>query len=191
LVFCEDNAVNTTLLNAVFENPSPTVSISSGTGAGSIYRYSNNPVDPIMKGPFGNISGLTWGEDATPTLFATNVPLSEVTLYSSNQNISAATASAAVEYSATAFRHNTYPFVWCGDGGFNSNNDGTSATICPFKLTSKTINGHNYPNYPTYKPDYGLSSSYRFNVYNAVFTANAMGWCITRAEELKRAQKQK
>ena len=139
------------------------------------------------------MTGLTWGEDASTTYYATNLPLEEVTLYSSNQNISGAGASSTlVENSATAFRHNTLPFVWVGDGGFNSNNTSTAAsTICPFKLTSKTISGQVYANFPSYRARFGPTAATQiWNVYNAIFTANSMAWCIKRAEELKRAQKE-
>lgn len=189
LMFCEETASNRTFLRKLFNKPD--IDITSGGPPGSIYRYASI-TDPILNGPFGNLTSLTWGEDASTTLFATNLPLEEVTLYSSNQNISGAgSSSTLVENSATAFRHNTLPFVWVGDGGFNSNNTSTSAsTICPFKMTTKTINGHVYTNFPYYRAKFGpTAATQTWNAYNAIFTANAMAWCIKRAEELKRAQK--
>lgn len=190
LMFCEEPASNRTFLRKLFNKSD--IDITAGGPPGSIYRYASI-TDPILNGPFGNLTGLTWGEDASTTYYATNLPLEEVTLYSSNQNISGAGASSTlVENSATAFRHNTLPFVWVGDGGFNSNNTSTAAsTICPFKLTSKTISGQVYANFPSYRARFGPTAATQiWNVYNAIFTANSMAWCIKRAEELKRAQKE-
>jgi len=78
--------------------------------------------------------------------------------------------------------------VFVGDGGFNSGETRTytGQTVCPFRLTSKVINGHTYSNYPTYRPNYGSSSG---RAYNAVFSANAFAWCIEKAEEWRRAHK--
>lgn len=190
LMFCEEGPQNQLFLRKVFNKPD--IDVTAGGPPGSIYRFASI-TDPILNGPFGNLTGLTWGEDASTSYYATNLPLEEVTLYSSNQNISGSGASSTlVENSATAFRHNTLPFVWVGDGGFNSNNSSTAAsTICPFKLTTKTINGKTYANFPTYRARFGPSLAYQtWNVYNAIFTANAIAWCIQKAEELKRAQKQ-
>lgn len=188
LMFCEEATSNRTFLRKLFNKPD--IDITTGGPAGSIYRYASI-TDPILNGPFGNLTSLTWGEDASSTQFATNLPLEEVTLYSSNQNISGAGASSTlVENSATAFRHNTLPFVWVGDGGFNSNNATTGkSTICPFKMTSKIINGHVYENFPYYRAQFGpTSATQTWNAYNTIFTANAIAWCIKRAEELKRTQ---
>lgn len=185
LMFCENTSQNVLFLNKVFGTTD--INIASGGGAGSIYRYASVD-DPILNGPFGSIMNLTWGEDATTTLYATNLPLTEVVLYTSSTNISGATAgNAVVENSATAFRHRSLPFVWVGDGGFTSSGDNTSNVYCPFMTGTKTINGVAYPNYPIAKTGFGNAGSWP--VYNSLFTANAIAWCIKKSEELKRAKR--
>lgn len=113
---------------------------------------------------------MYWGEDASTTNYAINLPLDQVVLYSNNVNV--ASGNAEIMNAATAFRHRTLPFVWVGDGGFTSNDAGTSNIICPFKLATKTIKGTTFSNYPTYKPNYGAGTisgmSSTFQVYNAV-----------------------
>lgn len=185
LMFCEDAATNRLVLRKLFNKPD--IDITAGAAAGSIYRYANSQADPVLNGPFGNLAGLTWGEDASTTYFATNLPLEEVTLYSANKP-ETDTGRALVENSATAFRHNTLPVIWCGDGGFNSGNNSTGgSTICPFKLTSKTIGTTTYPNFPTYRANFGPTGATQiWNAYNAMFTANALAWCLKKAEENKR-----
>jgi hypothetical protein len=160
------------------------VALKDGSSAGSIYRYVNID-DEILNGPFGNIAGLQSGEDATITHYVHNLPLEDVVLYTDAINRSTATPPAREPMSATSFRHRSLPFVWNGDGGFNSCNTGTSATAYPFRVNSKTINGHTYSLFPVGKPDYGTSSSHRFTVYNSTFTANAIAWALKQAERYK------
>lgn len=186
LVFNESTALNTTLLRTFFQKSDITTVSGAANPAGSLYRFANNPTDPVLNGPFGNISGLLWGEDASTTRYATNLPLEEVELYSSNKNI-LSSASVEVENAATAFRHRELPFIWVGDGGFTSGSIDligvTSLTICPFLIGDKVINGVTYQNYPLPKV-FGSSTN---KAYNSVFAANAFAWCIKKAEELKRS----
>ena len=85
-----------------------------------------------------------------------------------------------------------------GDGGFTSGSvnlgDETSYTICPFLIGVKTINGNSYTNYPIPKDNFGClvpipdgsGTAGGYKVFNSVFAANALAWCIKTAEELKR-----
>lgn len=191
LMFSEAPVLNNKIFRKIFEKSDINFVAGVGTNPpGSIYRYPTI-TDPILDGPFGNLTGLYWGEDASTTNYAINLPLDQVVLYSNNVNV--ASGNAEIMNAATAFRHRTLPFVWVGDGGFTSNDAGTSNIICPFKLATKTIKGTTFSNYPTYKPNYGAGTisgmSSTFQVYNAVFAANAIAWCIQTAEEYKRAQK--
>jgi hypothetical protein len=202
LMICsEATESNGNFLNLLFEITSPTPAISSATGAGSgsLYTLAFNPDntpatmkpyyckdnDPILAGPFGDIVGRVWGEDATLTRYITNLPLEQVVVYSGARPIGNTLQPAEA---VTVFRHKEYPFIFIGDGGFNSNESRTYAglTECPFRLTVKTINGHTFNNYPTYKAPYGNASS---SACNAIFTANAFAWCIMKAEEYARAHR--
>jgi hypothetical protein len=193
LMFCEQLYTNQVFLRKVFNNNN--INISAGLAAGTRYTLGyegNNEAmkatfakrnDPILDGPFGDIYGSKVGEDASTTYYATGLPMEEVVLYASN--VASGSSKITDPTAATLFRHATLPFVWSGDGGFNSSNQtNTLESICPFKLTSRVINGHTYPFYPTFRQDFGASNTY---VYNAVFTANAIAWCIKTAEELRKA----
>lgn len=191
LMFSEAPVLNKKIFRKIFGKDD--IDFVAGTGtnpAGSVYRYPTI-TDPILDGPFGNLTGLYWGEDASITNYATKLPLDEVVLYSNNVNV--ASGNKEIMNAATSFRHRTLPFVWVGDGGFTSSG-GAGATICPFALKPKTIKGTVYPNFPSFKSGYGAGTipgmGGAFQVYNAVFAANAIAWCIETAEEYKRAQKE-
>lgn len=199
LMICsEQSTSNGNFLNLLFNNPNPAISSAGGAGAGSNYTLgfnnSNMPADmkpyyckdddPILRGPFDDIVGRNWGEDASTTMYVTNLPLDEVVIYSGAREIGNTSRPAS---GVTIFRHRDYPFVFIGDGGFNSAEARTYANVnsgvCPFVLTSKTINGKTYTNYPTFRLNFGGSGN---RVYNTAFTANAFAWCIMKAEELRK-----
>ncbi|MDR1561725.1 MAG: hypothetical protein LBS54_01390 [Dysgonamonadaceae bacterium] len=143
--------------------------------------------DPILKGPFADIVGRFWGEDASLTSYITNLPLDEIVIYSGAREVGNTTRPATA---ATVFRHRELPFIFIGDGGFNSARErdywDNTTVYCPFVLKTKVINGRTYNNYPDYRYNF-LTAGTR--VYNALFTANAFAWCIYQAEEYRRAHK--
>lgn len=170
LAFVESGTGSQNILRAVFDGSVTTTSVNS---AGALYKLPLTN-DAILNGPFGDIRGMQWGEDASSTEYALGLPTSGITVYSGDTNISTATPTGNVGR-VTGFKHNTLNFIWMGDGGFNSNDGGTSNTICPFYLNSS--------NFPIPKPNYGNgATAYRMNVYNSIFTANAFAWAIERAE---------
>ncbi|MDL2214787.1 hypothetical protein LJC00_01195 [Dysgonomonas sp. OttesenSCG-928-M03] len=158
----------------------------------SMKPYYCKDNDPILTGPFEDISGRIWGEDASNTRYLVNLPLDEIIIYSGARPIGYTGTTNPAE-GVTIFRHRDYPLVFVGDGGFNSNEVRTytiGTTVCPFRLGTKTINGKTYTRYPVSRPNYGpLASSMRVNVYNSLFTANAFAWCILKAEEYRRNNK--
>jgi len=173
-----------------------------GLAAGTLYNfgYTSHNVsidempyfakndDPILTGPFENIVGRCWGEDASTTVYLTNLPLDSVVVYSSARPANATlTSNSGIPHnSATIFRHVNLPLIYIGDGGFNSaglKSEGEGGTICPFDITTKVINGHTYTHYPTYR-NFGNFAPNR--AYNAVFLANAIAWCLYQAEENRR-----
>ena len=182
----ECNAFNEPFLRGIFGNDDIEMTTGDHNPAGSVYQFENMPSDPILNGPFGNLAGLYWGEDASNTVYASDLPMEDIVLYSNNKN-HCSPASQPVVGSATLFRHRTLPLIWSGDGGFTSGkNDDPVKTYYPFKTESKTINGSLHTNYPISKQPYGVTTYYP--VLNSVFTANALAWCIKTAEEVKRSQ---
>jgi len=121
--------------------------------------------DPIMAGPFGNLFGRTWGEDASTTLGINNFSSSATaTVYSRG-------SSAYTTGYVTMFRWRGKGFFYVGDGGFISQNQRTSisSTIEPFWIdgAGKPITNTRYSG---------------GKVENARIFANTMYWAIDYAE---------
>jgi hypothetical protein len=215
LMICSEHTVsNGNFLNLLFGNPSPAIGSADGAGAGSGYAFgfdaSTNTStemkpyyaqdnDPILVGPFENILGRYWCEDASTTKYVTNLPVEEIVIYSGAKPSAGKTSTASATVNGypddgvTVFRHRELPFIFIGDGGFNSARSRVNTTddnLCPFVLTSRTINGHTYPNFPNYRigmgPGTGTTGT---KAYNTAFTANAFAWCILQAEEYRRTHK--
>ncbi|MHC5310376.1 hypothetical protein ACYSNM_10010 [Myroides sp. LJL116] len=145
----------------------------NGGSSGTIYRFTSTN-DEILNGPFGDLRGTYWGEDASTTVVIPYLSQSDFEIYSGSYNFSREEESGSNRVAgATSFRHKHYNFIWVGDGGFNSNHSGTAQDICPFKLDSN--------NYPITKPNYGTGRN-KFEVGNAIFTANAIAWAIYQSE---------
>ena len=170
LAFSESLAGNRRLFQNLFNDINITSSLINAAGA--LYKL---PVvdDEILNGPFGDIRGKYWGEDASQTCRVTGLPLNDIDIYSYDVDYSQATpvSTGAI----TAFKHKQFNLIWVGDGGFTSSHTGTSGTICPFKLDTN--------NFPIPKPNYGRRTTAREQpVYNSIFTANAVAWAIKKAE---------
>ncbi|WP_089734927.1 hypothetical protein [Chryseobacterium jejuense] len=172
LSFCEDNAGNQNFFRTIFNDPSLTQSTTGGSGDGRTYTLPIT-ADEITNGPFGDIRGKLWGDDATDVVYFTGLPSGEINTYSNatNANNNTGTVPGAV----TAFKHKSFNLVWVGEGGFNSQSGNTgdlnSNTICPFILDANKK--------PVAKTTYGTAGTL---IYNSIFTANAFAWAIKRAE---------
>jgi len=207
LMYSEQVETNGNFMNLFFNGATSAntpaadrIGSAAGAGAGSNYTLgfnsSNTPADmrpyycrdddPILRGPFEDILGRNWGEDASTTMYVTNLPLEEVVIYSGARPIG---STAQPANGVTIFRHRDYPFIFCGDGGFNSGNVRnytTADNICPFQLTVKNMNGKIYNNYPNVRINFGGAGN---RVYNTSFTANAFAWCIEKAEEIRKSKR--
>ncbi|WP_419869120.1 hypothetical protein [Chryseobacterium sp. CT-SW4] len=165
LSFVENPASSQSILRAIFNDRSITTTQAGAGGAGSMKSF---PVsnDEVLTGPFGNIAGKYWGEDASATTRANGLPVGDIITYSTGDYDS----TAGISGSVTALRHKTLNFIWVGDGGFNSgaNMSPASGTICPFNLDAS--------NYPIPKTTYSQPAQ------NSIFTANAFAWAIKQAE---------
>jgi len=177
LIYME--APNTNLLlRGIFGQAS--VSSTAVNAAGAVYKYPYVN-DEVLNGPFGDIRGQQWGEDASSTQAISNIPGSQVTIYSYANDISGASSTGA-DAMVTAFRHNTLNIIFVCDGGFNSSSAPTNVQ-CPFLVGNATVNGTLYTNYPLPQTNYGRgTTANRYSVYNALFTANAFAWAIKQAQ---------
>lgn len=144
--------------------------------------------DPILNGPFGDISTHQWGEDAAgggysvsglpeddpyTMIYSRDTYLyANGTIHSSNQMSNA---------SIFKLEKDLINFIYVADGGFTSQRgDNTSTTICPFWYDKTTL----FPIPKPYNND--------FEVYNSQMFCNMIAWAINRANDpLVRAQKDK
>lgn len=174
----EDNTTSAqNMLRAIFSDP--TISTNGGGGAGSVYALANTN-DPILNGPFGDVRGKNWGEDASNTTNISGLTSSFIP-FSYAQPINSTTARSGV----TGFRHTSLNLVWFGDGGFLSNenangNEFNSNTIEPFVAPSS--GGY----FPVQKSAYGYSgngyTTGSMQVQNSILFANMLAWAIKQAE---------
>lgn len=136
--------------------------------------------DPILNGPFGDLTQLQWGEDAAGGGYVIDgLPEDDVhtTIYSRNTYITKRgdkiKDKSYIDY-VSAFKYETdqYNFMFICDGGFTSQNGANiSSSICPFWYDFLTHE-------PLPKPEYGTA---KMPVYNAQFFCNIMAWAIDRA----------
>ncbi len=172
LSFCEDTTGNQNFFRTIFNDPSLSQSTTGGSGDGRTYTLPITS-DEITNGPFGDIRGKLWGDDATDVVYFTGLPSGEISSYSNATNANNNTGTVAG--SVTAFKHKSFNLIWVGEGGFNSQSgnsgDQASSTICPFILDTNKK--------PVPKTTYGTSGTL---IYNSTFTANAFAWALNQAE---------
>jgi len=165
IMYCEYAPTVQTVMQAIFGDNTISTSNPGGDGPGSRYQIPISN-DPVINGPFGNVGGMYWGEDASTTVELGNMTGKPMTFFTVG-------ASGGV----TAFKHASLNLLWTGDGGFDSNNQGTELTICPFRVQDT----NNF--LPIAKPTYGQTGTFNGQgpVYNSIFTANAMAWALQAA----------
>jgi len=144
---------------------------SHGSGSGTTYPLAasagtgQTPAadDPIMAGPYGNLFGKRWGEDASITLGVSGLTSTGAVVYSRQ-------SSGYASGNVTMFRWKTKGFFFVGDGGFISQAKQTAGTssIEPF-----WIDGSGRPI---------TNTKYSPAVDNSKIFANVMYWAIDYAE---------
>ena len=174
LMYCENQVLSQSVINGLF-GTSVTVSTAGAPGAGARYQFPTFN-DPVLNGPFGNLSGMFWGEDASATYYVNTTDanfFSQITTYTS-----VASTNATSNGKTTMFRANNFNFIWVGDGGFNSSDDPASLTSCPFYVspTAPYIPLPKNVNYSAAGTIYPAGP-----VYNSIFTANALAWALNQA----------
>ncbi|REC48915.1 hypothetical protein [Chryseobacterium pennipullorum] len=177
IALTDDTGSAQNLFRSIFSDP--TISASNGAGAGSVYALTNTN-DPVLNGPFGDVRGKNWGEDASTTVSITGLS-SEFVPFSYAQPINSSTARTGI----TGLRNSNLSFIWFGDGGFLSNgnangNQANSNTIEPFVAPSS--GGY----FPVQKSAYGYGgngySAGGMQVQNSILFANMIAWAIKQAE---------
>lgn len=172
-----DNYGVQNVMRSVFSDSSITTNAVNTSGA--VYALANTN-DPILNGPFGDVRGKNWGEDASGTTRVVGISGSIIP-FSYAQAINDPTVYSGV----TGFRHTGLNLVYFGDGGFLSNefangNQYPSTTIEPFVAPSS--GGY----FPVQKTTYGYAgngySSGSMQVQNSIIFANTLAWAIKQAE---------
>jgi hypothetical protein len=133
------------------------------------YPIANNPNDPIINGPFGNLAGKCWGEDNTSSnqMILKTLPPGSVQICSANTPYGKPDVNP--EYSMVWY-NDAKNFVYFGDSG------GASATS-----TSTGDYPSYYPNARPAAKRYGGSSSTIQYVYNSALEFNCISWMIKKA----------
>ena len=156
------------LLNGIFGVGVASARLQTSGGADHVYPIANLPNDPIINGPFGNLSSRYWGEDNdnVGTAIVTTLPPNSVQI-----------CSAANQHGLVAVNP-TYSVVW-----YNDSKNCVYFGDCTGASSTDTSTGA-YPaiyrnNLPQEKR-YGNSSSIQY-VYNSALELNAVVWAIRKA----------
>jgi hypothetical protein len=159
-------AVNS-LMNGLF-GISPAQSQAGGATSDDVYPISNFPNDPVINGPFGNLSGQYWGEDnlTTGSVIMTELPANSVQVCTAR---SASKTSNDPKYSIVWYNDNKN-FFYFGDS-VGASTTSSSLTEFPAKYNTQGL--------PQSK-NYGTSGNTQF-VYNSALELNAIAWALKKA----------
>jgi len=161
-----------TLMDGLFGGITVQAQISSSPNEDDIYPINNLPNDPVVNGPFGNLSELFWGEDNTTTgsVIMTSLPPNSVQICSANSQLKSASQLLEPERSIVWY-NDSKNFLYFGDSTGSSTSDLTNNAYPALYTTSGV---------PRTKV-YGPNSTYRRYVYNAALELNAVAWAIKKA----------
>lgn len=150
--FNDNNNVSNAAVKALYGTTA--TSNTNSSNPGELISILNVD-DEIVKGPWGDLAGKSWREDASYSQGVTNVPLNDIIVYSvSNSNSK-----------PLIFRDKTRKYFYIGDGGFLSGAAAASSCCYPFRLDSNNL--------PT--------TGYQNDGYNAHFFANVITWALRQA----------
>lgn len=141
--------------------------------------------DPILNGPFGDVTEKQWGEDASTTNGIKGLPgPGVVTVYSTLQyfNILGNIVGDSSYASIFKYEGEGYNFIFIGDGGFTSQAkdiiNSPDANARPFGIDENT-------HFPIPRK-YGSHE-----VYNSTFFCNALAWAIEKSRSPEMMEKKK
>lgn len=172
----------TILMNSLFDRSNIT-SVALLSFPGAIYGLTDIN-DPILNGPFGDVRGKQWGEDASWAMAVFGVPTDSIDIYSTSYDLTINGGGNNLG-GYTAFKHKTKNIIYFGDGGFNSSGlDGhpfNSTIMCPFWWNDNTYSTTVPYMHPMPKPGYG-KGPVGMDAYNSIVFCNIMAWALERAE---------
>ncbi|MBB4806679.1 hypothetical protein HNP38_001975 [Chryseobacterium defluvii] len=163
------------LMRSIFANPQ--INVNGRNGGGAVYPMINIS-DEILNGPFGDIRGKNWGEDASVTASVEGISEAFITSYSGSSAIN----STNVYAGTTMFRHKNLNLFYIGDGGFlsNFNANGTISSNVAYPFATNTSN------FPIAKTAYGSAGNGNaagsMAIQNSIIYANVLAWAIKQAE---------
>lgn len=146
----------------------PAIAQSGGAGDDDVYLISNMQDDPVINGPFGNLSGRHWGEDngTTGSVIIKGLPENSV------QVCSARSLSKTIQ-------DPVYSIVW-----YNDSKNFLYFGDCP----GSEISNNDIGGYPSNYDSRGIPLSkfygpgnYRQYVYNSALELNAVAWAAKKA----------
>lgn len=170
------NSITVRLMKKLCPVESASITTSPSGGAGSVYTMTTTIDDDITNGPFGNVLGQIWGEDASTTRRFSGLPADSIIAYT--------TIDESGTTYVTMFRHKRLNLFFVGDGGFISNDNNykgdsyASFTICPFAIDTN--------NSPVVRKNWGTGGTNE--VYNSIIFANLMYWATKNAKSNNRSQ---
>jgi hypothetical protein len=159
-------AVNT-LMGGLF-GITPAIAQSGGQTDDDVYPISNLPNDPVINGPFGNLSARYWGEDnaTSGSVIMTKLPPNSVQVCTAR---SASKTNKDPEYSIVWY-NDSKNFFYFGDS-VGSSTSSTAADAFPARYNAQGL-----PLSKSYGPP-----AVRQYVYNSALELNAVAWAVKKA----------
>ncbi|MFC4676379.1 hypothetical protein [Dysgonomonas termitidis] len=152
------------MAKSFFEALYPGITVSGSALIGTLRMQLGFMNDEILNGPFGDIRGRFFGNDAGGTISITGLPEEDLVVYARDSG-----------GKPTIFKHKFYNLVFIGDGGIFANlNGGTGSTTGTATTYPLTIDSNNRPVTKT--------SWSGGDVENARLFANIMAWAIKQAQ---------
>ncbi len=157
-----------TLMSGLF-GISPAIAQSGGQTDDDVYVISNLPNDPVINGPFGNLSDRHWGEDNTTTgsVIMTDLPPNSVQICTAR---SASKTLQDPQYSIVWY-NDSKNFLYFGDSVGSSTTD-NSTSAYPSRYNSQGL--------PLSK-NYGPGTAWSQFIYNSALELNAVAWALKKA----------
>lgn len=162
------------LLQGIYGATNPPVAYDRGGNSNqNDFQINNNPNDPIINGPFGNLSSRYWGEDNSGSVFVKNLPSTAIQIASANNQYSNATI---IPEDSIIWYDDYHNFAYVGDSVAAAWDTNTSKT--GWAAVFNQVTG-----LPVSKP-FGYWNSGTAGtvfVYNAAMDLNLVAWALKKA----------
>lgn len=162
------------LLQGIYGTTNPPVAYDrGGNSSQNDYQINNNPNDPIINGPFGNLSSKYWGEDNSGSVFVRNLPSTATQIASANNQYS--NNSINPEHSILWYDDH-YNFAYVGDSVAAAWDTNTSTTGWAAVYNQTT-------GFPIAKSFGYWNSGTAGNVFvfNSAMDLNLVAWALQKA----------